>query len=503
MVRLDGSAAPVTIEPGYVITAPGLVGEATSQDGREPLTRGGGVEQATDAFDEALAATDLREARTIVLDVDQQPAAGPTTMRTRSSGEDALLLETPDLGPDRGQVVLAIDEEGVITWNLPEPEPEPAGPARRGGGGTRFLIRKHTPPVAPGVSERRGLTRTLGRKLLKVLVYPITDPVLGAVGAAFARRWEARNRPYGLRAFTPDDYRVPAEHGLDEAGLRRLGDGRALLFVHGTFSTSHGGFGGLPGETLAALHRAYDGRVAAFDHHTLSDDVQVNVDRLLDMLPSGLELDLDVVTHSRGGLVARGLAGELGTVDGVHVRRLVFGATPNRGTVLTDAEHMTSFLDRMTSLLQLLPPGPPSVVSSVLEAIITAVKVFGRAGLQGLDGLVAMHPAGALIGRLNAPGDGAAEATFAIAADYEPSGSLRTMLTAGAVNAVVDRVFGEPNDIVVPTEGVYSGGGPGFPVEEAARVHFDGERSVWHSSIYSQPETSEALLRWLGGDGGR
>jgi hypothetical protein len=497
VVTLDGSASPVTVEPGYTLQAPGLIGEATSAPPRGPAVRGGGPEEATVALDDALAAAGLREARTIVLDVREQPAAAPSTARTRSTGEEGLELETPDLGPDRGQVVLAIDEDGVMTWTHPEPSDGQA--ARRGTGSTRFVIRRHVPTPSVEAAPTRGLARAVGHKLLKVLVYPLTDPLLGAVGSSFAAAWERRRRPYGLRTFLPDEHRSPPTAVLDAAAVRSLTDGPTLLFLHGTFSTSHAAFGGLAGETLAALHEQYQGRVLAFDHPTLSVAPERNVEWLLEALPAGRALRLDVVAHSRGGLVGRVLAGALGGIDGVHVRRLVFGATPNLGTALTDADHLVHLLDRMTTMLNLLPPGPASAVTATLEAIVTVVKVLGRAGLAGLDGLAAMQPGGSLIQRLNTASVGSPEESFALAADFTPSGGLRSLLTAGVVGAAADRVFGEPNDVVVPTAGVYDATGPGFPVDVARRVRFDGA-SVWHGALFRQPETASALCAWLRGD---
>jgi hypothetical protein len=499
VVTLDGSAGPVTVEPGYVLQAPGLIGQATTVPPRGPTARGGGPEEATVALDDALAAAGLREARTLVLDVREQPAAAPSTARTRSTGDDGLILETPDLGPERGQVVLAIDEDGVMTWTHPEPSDGQA--VRRGAGSTRFVVRRHVPAPSVEAAPTRGLARAVGHKLLKVLVYPVTDPALGAVSASFAGAWERRHRTYGLRTFLPAEHRSPPTASLDAAAVRSLTDGPALLFLHGTFSTSHAAFGGLSGETLAALHDLYQGRVLAFDHPTLSKTPQHNAERLLELLPSGRQLELDVVTHSRGGLVGRILAGALHTVDEVHVRRLVFGATPNLGTALTDADHLVHYLDRMTTMLNLLPPGPASAVTAALEAIVTVVKVVGRAGLTGLDGLAAMQPGGSLIQRLNTASVGGPEQSFALAADFAPTGGLRSLLTSGVVGAAADRVFGEPNDVVVPTAGVYDGTGPGFPVDVARRVQFDGA-GVWHGALFRQPETASALCAWLTGDEG-
>ena len=230
------------------------------------------------------------------------------------AGEEALVLETPDLGAEVGQVVLAVDEQGAVTWNFPETSQRDVEPPQvRGDGGTkRFVIRRTTPPAPPGAERTdRGLFGAIGRKFLKVFIYPVADRILGPVTEHFANKWENHQRPYKLRAFRPGEFRSPALAPLTGPEWQLMAGGPALLFVHGTFSTSHGGFNELPDATMAELHRRYEGRVFAFDHFTLSHSPQENVAELAARMPDGLELEVDVVSHSRGGLVTRVLAGEL------------------------------------------------------------------------------------------------------------------------------------------------------------------------------------------------
>ena len=73
----------------------------------------------------------------------------------------------------------------------------------------------------------------------------------------------------------------------------------------------YGGFGRLPDETVAERHWRYGGRVFAFDYFTLSHSPTENVAELAARMPDDLRLEVDVVSHSRGGLVALVLAGEL------------------------------------------------------------------------------------------------------------------------------------------------------------------------------------------------
>lgn len=505
MAQLDGSGGTVDLAPGYRITAPGLAGTATAREPRPIDGTDRGPELVTTAFDRVLSETGLREIMNVDLDVREVPAPSDVADLRTVSGEPGLVLETPDLGPDVGQVVVSVDEAGAVTWNFPEtPAREIEPPTDRGVAGVKRFVIRRTVPATPSAGEAtdRGLFGAIGRKFLKVLLYPVADAVLGPVGEHFAGRWEAQRRPYRLRSFRPADFRSPTVGHLTDYDWRELAQGPALLFVHGTFSTAHSGFAGLPEDTLAELHRRYDGRVFAFDHFTLSHSPEQNVAALAARLPGDVHVDVDIVSHSRGGLVARALAGELDGVaaPGLAVRRAVFVAAPNHGTALADADHMVAFIDRYTSILNLAPPGPLEVVSEILEAIVTVVKVVGHAMLRGLPGLLAMDPRGAFIERLNSGAAPTAE-YFALSADYRPSGGLAALVLASVADAVIDRVFADAaNDLVVPTLGVSEGGAdPAFPIPSERMFSFDDTEGVQHSGFFPAPETSRRLLTWLAG----
>jgi hypothetical protein len=503
MAQLDGRGSAIDIAPGYRIAAPGLVGTATARNRRAPGSGDRGPELITAAFDRVAVAAGLREVMNIDLDVQQVPPPQSAPQMRTVTGEDALVLETPDLGPDVGQVVLAVDEAGAVTWNFPEtPTRDVEPPTQRGAGGSkRFVIRRTTPVAAEGAAADRGLFGAIGRKFLKVLIYPIADAVLGPVSEHFANKWETSQRPYKLRSFRPTDFRVPALAPLTGPEWEHLAGGRALLFVHGTFATSHSGFQNLPDETMAELHRRYDGRVFAFDHFTLSHSPQENVQEFAARMPDGIKVEVDVVTHSRGGLVTRALAGELEgvAVPGLTVERAVFVATPNHGTALADAENIVAFIDRYTTILNLAPPGPLEVISEILEVIVTVVKVVGHAVLNGLPGLAAMAPAGEFIKSINAGPAPSAE-YYALAANFSPQpGPLWSLVKERVANGVIDRIFSDAaNDMVVPTLGVSQGSAdPVFPIADDRAFVFPDSAGVQHSSFFGNAETSRRLLTWL------
>jgi pimeloyl-ACP methyl ester carboxylesterase len=400
-------------------------------------------------------------------------------------------------------VILSIDEQGAMAWHLPAPQtPKPAGEERRGRAQQRFLIptKRVVPPAPPAADTdaRRSIFGAVARKLLKVLVYPITDPILGAIGAKFAEMWEGKNRPYGLRTFTPENYKDPAGAALAPADFTRLAQGRALLFIHGTFSTAHGAFFGLCDNVMTDLHARYHGRIFAFNHFTLSHDPRRNAKWFLDQLPADCNLEVDIVCHSRGGLVARSIAerGEGASASPVTVKRVVFAGVPNAGTLLADKDHMVQMIDRLTTVTNLFPTGP---ITEFLEGLITAVKVLGHAGLGGLPGLASMDPRGDFIKRIN--GSAAVDVVaYAIAADYEPTdAALQSLILAKVADAIVDRIFEKAaNDLVVPQLGVFDkNGGMGFPIPPSQVLKIDKGEGVMHTTLFGHKPTCDKILEWL------
>ena len=495
----DLLGAPVDFGGGVRLDAPELRGRVTLHEPALDAERTRGL--SAPVLDEPLARAGFSDLVTLELTAEPVLVVRGEGLRG-PSGEEAMLLEVPDLGGERGQVVLAVDEAGVASWSFAVDEggvPEP--PTVRGAGGVkRFLVRSHTPAVADaGSGATRGLLGIVGRKLVRVLVYPLTDPVLGRVGNQLAGVWEEHSRPYGVRRFDPDGYTLPPAGPLTTADWERLAKGRALLFIHGTFSTSHGAFGALPADDFAALHARYGGRVFAFDHFTLSHAPERNARWLLDQVPEGVKLEVDVVCHSRGGLVARMLAERadwLGVVDSdrLRVARAVFVGVPNRGTLLADPGHMVDFLDRVSTALNLFPLHG---AGEILDSLLVVVKMVGHGALRGLAGLAAMDPHGAFITGLNQGGDGGGE-YFGIAADFEPRGALRDFLRTVA-DAAVDRVFDRAaNDLVVPTGGVYEANGQArFPLAAERVLTIAPGAGVIHTHYFSHPATAAALRAWL------
>ncbi|WP_412069607.1 caspase family protein [Rubrivirga sp. IMCC43871] len=413
---------------------------------------------------------------------------------TRTLGDEPeIRLDMPAV-PGHGQLLLVTDASGVVTWHVPE-----APTARRlddAPAGTQTFVVRRAGPAETG--DTRGVvSEFITSQLIERLVFPLFEEWIGAVGDRFAATWEGRRRPYGLRPFTPADYRAPSPTALGPDDWPRLAEGRSLLFVHGTFSRAHSAFGGLGPTTMTALHQRYEGRVFAFDHFTLSDDPDENVRQLIGRLPDDAALDLDIVCHSRGGLVSRVLVERQSALSlgarSLAVGKVVFVASPNAGTALADSTHMGDLIDSYTNLLTLVPDNP---VTDALDGIVTVAKLLAVGVLEGLDGLRAMQPAGEFLRGLNALNGRGDTRYLALAADFKPA---HPGLADWAKNRLLGRVFGAENDLVVPTASVYGDtDADGVDlVAEADRHVFPTAAGVAHSTFFQHPDAQAKLLTWL------
>jgi pimeloyl-ACP methyl ester carboxylesterase len=263
--------------------------------------------------------------------------------------------------------------------------------------------------------------------------------------------------------------------------------------VHGTFSRTDAAFGDLPREYVQTISRNYEGRVISFDHPTLSEDPKENAEWFVRSLPQKADLQFDVVCHSRGGLVSRVLAERQSQLSigarKLTIRKVIFVATPNAGTALTDTDHVGDFLDSYTNLLTFFPS---TGVTDVLEAIITVLKQFAVATVEGLPGLQSMLPDGEFLRGMNS---GRKDETryFALASNFEPANSG---LKAYAEDRLMDAIFKSENDLVVPTAGVYEKNGSDFfPITE--KQVFSADAGIPHTGFFANEPAREKILGWL------
>ena len=471
-----------------VVTAPALSGTVATSLAKDERDENAAF--ATDALKRALSAAGVEMKQKVAIADARE--LGPASRSAAAAPPVELRLRNPPEG--FGQVVLASDELGVVSWCFASPEA--ASRSTDGASSGRlYRIPGGVPQGAAGEPGTRGVIGLVGKKVFQELIFPLVDPVLGEVSAVLAHRLEASRWPYRVRSFTPDDYAKDQATALDRDGWSRLGQGRALLMVHGTFSRAHLAFAQWPQADMAALHQLYGGRVFAFDHFTLSADPKANVEWLVSQMPADADLAIDIVCHSRGGLVSRLLSEKQSELSlggrRIRVGKVVLVGVPNAGTPLADPEHVGSMLDVFTNLMNFLPDNG---VTDALSMVVEAVKLLAVGALGGLDGLRAMRPGGEFATWLNAGTRSGDTTYYAVGSNVTPTEpGLRHLLLSRGLSAVLQGA----NDFVVPSSGaVFAAGDSGhFPVSDTLLL--EGTGAVVHTKYFADPRVRARILGWL------
>lgn len=487
-LRDDGSALSIG---NATLATKGLSGTVSTYFGTKG--RDEASKQVSSSLVDALADSGIEVKQTLSI-----TAAAETGPPSRSVGDrDALELRLSEPGEGFGQMVMSANELGVVSWHFAPPEVRAASrgvvetaPVRRS-----YLIPREVPPAAAEGPASRGIIGVLGTKFLKEMVFPLIDPVIGEISATFVNRMEKRRWPYRVRPFDPANYTSDTAAPLDGAGWSRLSSGRALLLVHGTFSRAHLAFGALPKEYLEKLHQQYGGRVFAFDHFTLSHDPHENVRRLLAEIPDGTSLDVDILCHSRGGLVSRILSEKQGELSmgsrKLRVGKVVFVGAPNAGTGLADPSHVGDVIDVFTNLLNFVPS---LGVTDVMTMLIGVVKQAAVGAVGGLDGLASMRPDGEFAKWINAGARSGDTRYYALASNVTPAdpGLQHFVMSRG-----LNKLLKGTNDFVVPTQGVFAENGSGFfPI--ADKLVLEGDEAVSHTKYFADATARAKILEWLG-----
>jgi len=501
---------------GLTIWAPGLTGRA-EWESRRSLGEARAAAGESPELDGALAEAGLEERHTLVLEAETPvitAPSGPFGASRAGEGEpraDEIDLEVASEAGEL-QFVVYQDEDGVTSIHFPDRPPREEAVAARASapGLCRYRIRMRPPGAGSGPGRKggdeRGWVGSLAKKVLKVIVGKLLAGAVGKAVYGAAHTWESRARRFqGL-------HRGETAAALLAAEPRSFRDGppfaagRALLFLHGTTSSTAGAFQDLLGAEAAVerLWSAYGGRVAGFNHHTLTKTVAENaLDLQAALAAEAGSPEIDIICHSRGGLLARVLkelpSSEVARLAGVdtppipvrvRVRKVVFVATPNDGTPLADPENIPAALDRLATLVNLLPDAAPTVA---LGAVLAWAGYTAAAGLEALPGLADQAPGSALLAALDSSVT-SLDDYWAVAADYAPGEPL----LRAVVDSGVDRLFGKaPNDLVVPTLGVSRFRGTALPASRVECFGQDGGGTVMHTRLFRERGTWEHLEKAL------
>lgn len=408
----------------------------------------------------------------------------------------------------------------VLVFELdipPVAAPEPTATAGTRGGATRGWLRDR---LVAGVKA--------------IVLYFAAEAT--AVGVVHLLERRKRNGPVVINSATdPGQWLRPDD--LRDVRLPTDRPPRLLLLVHGTFSSTLGGFGELCAtpwgrQWLSAALQRYDA-VLGLDHRTLSLDPQANARALLDALRSlpttgGQALQADAVCHSRGGLVLRSFIEQLLPGSGLPltVQRAIFVAATNRGTELARPENWETLVDLVTNLssmgARVLSMFPATAVAAqvtdeVIDCLGDFVKYLVNVAVKArrVPGLAAMDPAGAFVATLNQTQAGQPSAAdlscYAVVSDFyakllpdgghEPKEMPRRLAFLLA-DKVIDRLMRGDNDAPVANDLVVDVASMteidtavGGYVRDV--LDFGHNPLVYHTNYFLRPETVGRLAQWL------
>ena len=298
---------------------------------------------------------------------------------------------------------------------------------------------------------------------------------------------------------------------------RPSGERPILLFIHGTFSKNEAIFDQLQKTNqgkafLVRMGQKY--QILAFDHPTLSVSPMLNALDLNRIL-GGYPKPIDVICHSRGGLVTRWWLEAF--ESGSHgKRRAVLVGAPLKGTSLAAPNKIRHGIELLTNVGDVLLGGLSlipcfTVAAGMLKLLNSAGSII--AATPVVDGIVAAVPGLAGMSlvennfelqRLNktAIGGRTAPEYFAISSNFQPSSpgwrfwhQFADFKIRAAHLAADQLIFDGENDLVVDTESMFQLAGSVIPDDprrvwrfrDSATVHHSS--TVHHTNYFLQPET--------------
>jgi hypothetical protein len=390
-----------------------------------------------------------------------------------------------DRSEDPNRLTLSLHEQdGILRWELnsaAESGRQPSGMRARGGvrdDRSEVLRREFT---KLGVNEIGKYLESLDDRL---------NPIAGR----------------GLRSWLPEQNKLVEANPLPA-------EGRFLLIVHGTFSKSDHLLDDLKstesGRKFLSRAAAHYNRVLTFDHPTLSVSPMLNALDLVTALGTS-RAEVDIVCHSRGGLVCRWWM-EVLDREPLRRKRAVFVASPLSGTSLASPPRLKAGLNLLANYSKLLGAAamalPFAAVPAALLRVIGSVVGVG-AKLPFLDAAVAMIPGlsgQSRVGncyelqRLNRGKLQKPPAYFFVTSNFQSEKAgwkIWKYITEGkqrAADLATDLlVFKSDNDLVVDTESMTEL--PDRPtLTNPPLLDFGTTAEVHHTNYFVQPKTVEFI----------
>ena len=292
-----------------------------------------------------------------------------------------------------------------------------------------------------------------------------------------------------------------------------------IVFVHSTFSNSDDLINDLLENPQGPifLERAakhYKGQVYTFDHPTLA------VSPILNALDLAREFEnsrvkVDIVCHSRGGLVGRWRCERVDS-HADRCRKAILVGSPLAGTGLAAPPNIRSTISLLTTIVDgaekaagLASFAVPvlSIVELLLKVVTSITGLAAKtpvvdAAMAMVPGLLAMSRVGnnPELLRLLEDGTTCADRYFAVASNFEPTDPLwefwRVFRKNRLANIVADAIFDGDNDLVVDTPSMTRLADK-LRIPSEHTLDFGTSETVHHLNYFAQAETTDFLTDTL------
>ena len=317
---------------------------------------------------------------------DVDPRDANETMRSLLDGAAEVIAEPEGTGPSESlrrsgpvvtegtqSITLIEDEFGILRWRIGDPLPAVTAAAGR---------RMIQPNVEGEVIWEKEI-QNLGKNNVINMIQSLDRKL---------------NRNQGLRVIRGG---VPEK--ADEKSISTTGP--VLVLVHGTFSKTEALLSELnsveAGRNYLSWAESNYAQVLAFDHATISTNPFLNALALSSLL-NQTAVELDVICHSRGGLVARWWLEMLDHSDRKRRRAVVVGSTL-RGTSLAAPDRVRKGFDHLSNMVRAVGAvgSAVPVAAGIAGLMSVAASCAGAvAHTPAIDALFAMLPGLAAMSRV-------------------------------------------------------------------------------------------------------
>lgn len=369
------------------------------------------------------------------------------------------------------------------------------------------VLRWHAGPSRAALPARRTRAASAAPSGQWVTTIPFERLERNKIGEYLGRVDTMLNGKWGIR-------RIENRKIVGDPITDLKGEKRRLLLVHGTFSSTQSLIDGIATNKSADAFWTwtkgkYD-EVLCFDHPTLSVSPILNALDLARAFTSATG-SLDVISHSRGGLVARWFLDVMRAKT--TKQRAVLVGSPCAGTALASPPRLKSTLSLLSNIGEALRVAGEA--ASIFQPWIAGPAALMRivtSFTNALSSTPILDAAIALVPGLNAQsrvGNNAeilrlhevdtTTTYFVVKSNFETENPGWKFWRHFRMTAIADRatnaIFDGENDLVVDSNSMTD---LGLGSSRIAETHdFGTSASVHHTNYFSQRETLDKITEWL------